>query len=193
MLRESPVESRFCILYLTQERLRKLKVDYVKKGRSYHLSSDQMDLSYQPSAVVLIGLTPNARQRRHVHDSLLWPRYARTRRHAEAELRINNSCYKAFRYGDIDYVYRLCESEDDDNVNATVAADVMLQHDTMKIMITRARMSGGRVRRTESSTFWLPGNLDGSRQKSVAFIPAGIRTHVCLCTSNANMCEHATK
>ena len=44
------------------------------------------------------------------------------------ELRINNSCYKAFRYGDIDYVHRLCGpkvSEDDDDVNAMAAADVM--------------------------------------------------------------------
>lgn len=33
------------------------------------------------------------------------------RRHAEAESRINNSCYKVFRYGDIDYVHRLCRAE----------------------------------------------------------------------------------
>lgn len=78
--------------------------------------------------------------------------------YAEAELQINNLCYKAFWYGDIDYVHWLCGpkvSEDDEDVNATEAADVMLQRDTMKIMITRARTSarGGRVRGTENSLF----------------------------------------
>jgi len=74
------------------------------------------------------------------------------------ELRINNSRYKAFRYGDIDYIHRLCGpkvSEDDDDVHATMAADVMLQRDTMKIVITRARTNAyrERVRRTENSLF----------------------------------------
>lgn len=97
---------------------------------------------------------------RYIHDSLLRAarvRRVHTRRYAEVELRINNSYYKAFRYGDIDYAHRLCgpkvSEDDDDDVTATAAADVTLHDDTMKIMITRERTSGGRVRRADNSLF----------------------------------------
>lgn len=134
----------------------------------------------------------------YVDGSLLWPRYARTRRHAEAELRINNSCYKAFRYGDIDYVHRLCGpkvSEDDDDVNAVRGGagrrgcwcNVATWHDENYDYTRRTRATNNR-----QVAFWTLDDLDGDGRKSVAFIPPRIKTHqlvhVYVCTSNAWAC-----
>lgn len=91
----------------------RLQIDHMEKDHSFRIrrfrsieSFLSKSLRNHSNRIYIERRDDNTAYTRYkfIMTALCRPRIQR-RRYAEAELQINNLCYKAFRYGDIDYVH----------------------------------------------------------------------------------------